>query len=169
MPERDTFSDAFEENPFEDLDPIDMHAELQWGKSLDGVWDIDAPEPLVAIGELAGLDFMSDGVELWTEDTAPFLAVGRDSNMLYVIPRKRGAPACDVPHFDPHSSEWICVGPVSQTDYYSNKGSEPAYYYHNHQGPFPVVWEHVSGCRILMPADNNGQPSYAVAKEGIVG
>lgn len=167
--ERDSYGDVFEGNPYEGVEPLDMYAELQWDKDPEAVWEIDAPEPLVALGELAGFDFGED-IETWSEEDAPFLAVGRDSNRLYVLPKDEdGAPVARVPRFNPHSPRWRCLGPVSQTDYYSDKGNEPAYYYHEHEDPHPTVWEHDSGCRVVVPARHKGRRSYAVGKAGIVG
>lgn len=164
------FGDAFERNPFEDVDPLEMYGEIQWDKEPQAVWEVDAPEPLVAIGELAGLDWGEDDLELWSEEDAPFLAVGRDSNALWIVPKDEdGAPLERIPRFNPRSRAWRCLGEVSQTDYYSDKGNEAGYYYHNHEAPYPQVWEHASGVRVLVPADNDGKRSYAVAKEGIVG
>lgn len=168
--ERDMFGEAFDRNPFEDFDPEDMYGQLQWDKEPEAVWEVDAPEPLVALGELAGLDWGDDDLELWDEDRAPFLAVGRDSNALYVVPKDEdGAPLENIPEFDPGCPDWRKLGTVRQTDYYSSKGNEPAYYYHEHENPLPTVWEHKSGTRVLVPANHNGKRSYAVAKEGIVG
>ena len=169
--ERELYGDAFEGNPFEGADPLDMYGELQWDKDPEAVWEVDAPEPIVAIGDLAGFVWDDDDeLELYHEDDAPFLAVGRDSNVLYVVPKDNdGAPLETIPEFNPRSSAWRRVGRVKQTDYYSNKGNEAAYYYHEHENPHPVVWEHESGVRVLVPSRHKGKRSYAVAKEGIVG
>ena len=168
--ERELYGDAFEGNPFEGADPLDMYGELQWDKDPEAVWEVDAPEPIVAIGDLAGFEWDDDELELDHEDDAPFLAVGRDSNVLYVVPKDNdGAPLETIPEFNPRSSAWRRVGRVKQTDYYSNKGNEAAYYYHEHENPHPVVWEHESGVRVLVPSRHKGKRSYAVAKEGIVG
>lgn len=167
--DRRDFSEAFESNPFEAFDPEDMYAQIQWAKEPEALWDIESPEPLVAIGDLAGLDFGQE-VETWSEEEAPYLAVGRDSNVLYVVPKDEdGAPAEIIPVFNPRSKHWKCIGAVRQTDYYSSKGNEAAYYYHEHEAPFPQLWEHSSGVRILVPATHKGARSYAVSKEGIVG
>ena len=165
------FGDAFERNPFADVDPLEMYGDIQWDKEPEAVWEVEAPEPLVAIGELAGLDWGEDDLELWHEDEAPFLAVGRDSNALWIVPKDDdGAPLERIPRFDPQSRAWRRLGPVSQTDYYSDKGNEAGYYYHNHERPYPIVWEHTrTGVRVLVPSNNKGKRSYAVAKEGIVG
>ena len=76
--ERELYGDAFEGNPFEGADPLDMYGELQWDKDPEAVWEVDAPEPIVAIGDLAGFEWDDDELELYHEDDAPFLAVGRD-------------------------------------------------------------------------------------------
>lgn len=168
--EREMYGEAFDQNPFEDMDPEEMYRAVQWEKDPEAVWEVDAPEPMVAIGELAGLDFGEDELELWDEDDAPYLAIGRDTNVLYVVPKDEdGAPLEDIPAFDAGDDAWSEMGQVRQTDYYSDKGNEPGYYYHNHEDPFPTVWEHDSGVRVVVPADNDGKRSYAVAKEGIVG
>lgn len=168
--ERDEFGDAFERNPFEDLDPLEMYGELQWDKDPEAVWEVEAPEPLVAIGDLAGLDWGGGELELWDEDNAPFLAVGRDSNALYVVPKdSSGAPLERIPDFDARDPAWRKLGVVHQTDYYSSKGDEDGYYYHNHEAPYPSVWEHDSGVRVVVPAKHKGKRSYAVGKAGIIG
>ena len=168
--ERELFGDAFEDNPFEGLDPEAMYGELQWDKDPEAVWEVDAPEPIVAIGDLAGFEWDDGELELYQEESAPFLAVGRDSNVLYVVPKDEdGAPLERIPKFSPRSRDWQRIGPVVQTDYYSSKGNEAAYYYHEHESPHPIVWEHVSGVRVLVPSRHKGRRSYAVAKEGIVG
>lgn len=169
--EREMFGDAFDRNPFEDFEPLDMYEALQWDKEPEAVWEIDAPEPLVALGELAALEYEHEQrAEKWSEHEAPYLAVGRDTNVLYVVPKDAsGGPVHHVPAFNPHSRQWRRVGQVSQTDYYSSKGNEAAYYFHEHEAPHPTLWEHTSGCRVLVPARHRGKRSYAVAKEGIVG
>lgn len=173
MPKRSDrveYGDAFEDNPFADLPPLEAFAELQWNKTPDAVWNIDAPEPLLAIGDLAGLDWGHDDFELFDESEAPYLAVGQDSNMLYIVPKSaRGAPLERIPKFNPRSRAWAHLGSVRQTDYYSDKGDDPAYYYHNHERPYPHVWLHTSGVRVIVPAKHKGRRSYAVAREGIVG
>lgn len=169
--DRDVYGEAFDQNPFEDMEPLDMYTSLQWDKEPEAVWDIEAPEPLVAIGELARLDFAGDSLhEAWDEELAPFLAVGRDSNVLYVLPKDvHGAPVDEVPEFDEHDPSWTYKGLLKQTDYYSSKGNEDAYYYHEHEDPYPELWEHENGVCVLIPQRHKGKRSYAVAKEGIVG
>ncbi len=169
--DRADYSEVFDGNPFEDFAPIEMFEDLQWGNPVTNEWEFDAPEPMVALGELAGLGYEGKPAELFDDDgTAPFLAVGRDSNDLWVIPKAENGGPVDVPEFDADDPDWREVGEVSQTDYYSGKGGEDGYYYHNHEGPYPVVWEHVDGCRYIMPAvTNDGMRSYAVGKAGIVG
>lgn len=167
--DRDSYGDVFERNPFEDMDPVQMYRELQWDNEPRDVFEIDAPEPLVGLGTIAALEYELGGAECWDEDSAPFLAVGRDSNMLYAVPRLGGRPPSRVPDFDPEDPAWACLGPVKQTDYYADKGGELGYYYHEHEAPFPTLWQHADGCQLLVPADHEGAPSYAVGKPGIVG
>lgn len=167
--DRAQFGDVFEGNPYDGVEPDSMYRDLQWGNEPNAVWEIDGPEPMVAIGELAGFDWGSEGLELWGEDEAPYLAVGRDSNALYVVPRDGDGPIDFVPPFDHADPDWRALGTVRQTDYYSSKGGDDAYYYHNHEAPYPTVWEHTTGVRVVVPARHKGRRSYAVGKAGIVG
>ena len=168
--ERDEHWDVFDGNPFEDMPVEEMYADLQWGNDPNAVWDFDAPEPMAAIGQLAGIE-VEDAIELHDDDgKSPFVAVGQDSNNVYIIPKADSGGPVNVPTFNPRSSSWRNLGEVTQTDYYSDKGGELGYYYHNHEGPYPTLWEHArSGCRVLVPARHRGKRSYAVGKAGIVG
>jgi hypothetical protein len=168
--ERDRFQYAFDGNPYEDVPPLEAYSRIQWNREPEEVWQLEAPEPLVALGDVAGFDWGGDRLELWEDGpSAPYLAVGRDSNLLYVLPKTRGAPPKRVPKFNPKSAAWQKVGPVYQTDYYSNKGDEAGYYYHQHEPPYPTMWIHNSGCRVMVPAKHRGGRSYVVADEGIIG
>jgi len=168
--ERDDYSEVFDRNPFEGIEAEEMYGEIQWGNDPKATYDFDAPEPMAALGDVAGLDVDGD-IELFDDDgQSPFIAVGRDSNNIYLVPKSEGGGPVDVPKFNPRSGSWRKLGRVRQTDYYSGKGGEDAYYYHAHQGPFPTLWEHTkSGCRVMVPAKYKGKRSYAVGKDGIVG
>ncbi len=168
--ERTEHSEVFDSNPFEDVAVEDMHRELQWGNDPKATWDFDAPEPMAALGDVAGLDIDGE-IELYEDDgQSPFIAVGRDSNNVYLVPKAENGGPVNVPKFNPRSAAWRKLGQVRQTDYYSGKGGEDAYYFHEHQGPFPTLWEHArSGCRVMVPATHKGKRSYAVGKAGIVG
>jgi hypothetical protein len=168
--ERDLYSHAFDGNPFEEFDAEEMFESLQWGNPVSNIYDIEAPEALATLGDLAKLD--SDfGVFDFDENDAPYLAVGNDSNYLFIIPKGliRKNPNPVIPIFNPSSPEWDEKGLVNETHYYSDKGNDEAYYFHEHQTPLPSLWQHKSGIAVLIPADNKGIPSYAVAKEGIIG
>lgn len=169
--ERSDFAHAFDGNPFEGLNPNQVYKELRWGDVPVEKWKIDSPEPLVSLGELAAL-FLSRAKnprEEWPEDEGPFVAVGTRTNRVYLLPRiEDGGPARKVTRFNPKT--WQEQGKVRRTDYFSVKGGEPAYYYHDHQSPLPSLWEHPStGVRLLVPAVHKGKPSYGVVTEGIVG
>jgi hypothetical protein len=168
--ERDAYADAFEGNPFEGFEADAMFTELRWGDAPADEWAIDAPEALAGLGELAMLDLDThDAVWSFDEQNGPFVAVGVDSNCVYLLPRLRdGGPVRRFPPFDP--GRWEKLGRVRQTDYYSIKQGEAAYYYHEHERPFPIAWrEPTSGVIVFVPAGHKGRRSYAVAKEGIVG
>lgn len=168
--ERLDYGHAFDGNPFEGMDPSDIYSELRWGDVPTDQWEIDAPEPLASLGELAMLQLAgANPSEQWGEDDGPFVAVGADTNMVYLVPRASDdGPVRKVPKFSKRT--WRRVGKVRQTDYYSVKDGEPAYYYHKHERPLPDVWEHPrSGVRVLVPANHKGRRSYGVVKEGIVG
>lgn len=157
--------DIFIDNPFEGLDATEVYRKLRWGNDPDQEWDIEAPEDMATLGTVARIDF-ADRREEWDEDEAPFLAVGLTSNMLYMVPRDAdGNPETPIPHgpYEP-------VGAIKRIDYYSNKGDEESYFYHDHEPPYPIVAENSeTGIRLIVPADHQGNRSYAVDKEGVIG
>ena len=165
MPERDKYAKSFDGNPFEGMNANEVYKKLRWGKSPDEQWEIDGPECMATIGELARLDFDEWTYE-WDEDDAPFLALGVDSNLLYVVPRKKdGSPIERIP-----KGPFTEVGQISRIDYYSQKGEELQYFYHDHQPPYPTVYQHKqTQLFVIVPADNKGSRSYAVDVEGIIG
>ena len=163
MPERDTYAHRFTGNPL-DRDPLEAYRTLQWGKAHENTWEHDGPEDLVCLGSLAALE-LEDGREAkWSERRAPFLAVGVSSNDLYAVPKRRNGEPVSVPDGPYHY-----VGQVGRTDYYSDKGNEPGYYYHEHQNPYPALYESDGGVLLWRPARHRGRRSYVVAKEGIIG
>jgi hypothetical protein len=161
--EREIYGDIFDQNPFEDIDPKDMYRSLRWGNEPSEIFDIDSPEPLATIGDLARLKLSNNDLK-WDESEAPFLAVGRDSNALYIIPRDEKGNPLDIPDEGFHEVE-----NVKQTDYYSDKGGEDCYYFHKHENPYPTLLIHKNGVAIIVPRKHNKRRSYAVGKEGIVG
>lgn len=163
--ERDRFDPkVFASNPFEGKTPIAVYKALRWGNRARQTFSVNAPEPLVSLGEVAKLRFSRCGTLKFTEENGPFLAIGCTTNLVYFVPRKNGKPV-NVPKGPYHF-----VDTLKRTDYYSDKGGDDAYYYHDHERPYPSVFQNkASGVCILVPAQHRGQRSYAVAVEGIVG
>lgn len=165
MPVRDKFPKGyFEDNPFEDLSAEEMYEALRWGNEPAEVFDIDGPEDMATLGTVAMLD-LAHGRATFTEEEAPYLALGTESNYLYIVPRVNGEPV-DIPE-----GPYVAVGELQQTDYYSDKGGEEAYYYHEHEEPFPTLYMHLeTGVCIVEPANmEDGSRSYAVGEEGVIG
>lgn len=119
---------------------------------------------MATIGELARIDIVGRKSKKWGEQRAPYLAVGVDSNLLYVVPKGRGGIPKNVPR-----GPYRMVGNVKRTDYYADKGGELAYFYHKHERPYPILCQHPSGVWLIVPSVHKRRRSYAVAKEGIVG
>lgn len=165
--DRDLYSHAFNGNPYEDIDIEDMYGDIQWGKKPDNISIVDGPEDMATIGDIAKVK-LEDGDIDFDEDVS-FLAVGQDSNHLYIVPKQDKNPIEEIPEFDPDNEDWEDAGEVVETHYYSDKGDEPGYYYHTHENPYPNLWIHESGVGIIVPAEHDGEPSYAVIKEGIIG
>lgn len=158
--DRSVFPGAFGRNPFKGKHPQIIYKEIQWGNDPKEIIDIDAPEPLAALGTVAKLNTDRGTVKfkkgLW------HLALGTDSNQLYIF--LKGTTLI------PEDDNWNPAFRVKQTDYYSDKGGEECYYYHKHEKPYPVLFTHGYGTiHVLVPQNHNGQRSYAVIKEGIVG
>lgn len=164
MPERERYAHRFE-GPALEADPHAAYRTLQWGNDPEDTWDIDAPESLVALGTLAKVVLRNGREAEWSERWAPFLAVGTESNNLYAIPATRGGRPRNVP-----AGEYERIGRVVRTDYYSEKGGELGYYYHDHEQPYPVLYEYGdTGVMIWVPAQVGQNRSYVVAEEGIIG
>lgn len=160
--DREVFEGAFSGNPFHGKTPSQIYTKLQWGNRPKRIYPIDAPEPLVALGELAAFYTTAGDYEL--DENKYFIAVGATSNTLYFLPINR--PITRVPAFNIRN--WTKGPLVRETHYYSDKGGDDAYYYHEHEKPFPRLWVN-NEMGILVPSNNKGQRSYAVIKEGIVG
>lgn len=165
--ERDRFdARSFETNPFAGKTPHQVYKGLRWGNAPKQTFSIEAPEPLAAMGELASFRTLS-GRKDFSEHSGPYVAVGCNSNLVYLIPRKNGRPV-HVPSGP--KARYVRTEEVKRLDYYSDKGGEDAYYYHDHEKPYPVAYQHrQSGVVILIPRKHNGRRSYAVVPEGIVG
>lgn len=167
MPERDNYSHLFKRNPFKDKNPEEVFSLLHWGNSHNSKIEIDAPEPLVMLGMIKLLVLPDRKYKF--SDGESFLSLGVQSNSLYLIPRVNDLPILNIPPFSVRTCKYI--GPVLQTDYLAAKGGEiEDYYYHKHEKPYPGLWlNNTAGIGYIIASDNNGKPSYAVGKEGIVG
>lgn len=167
MPERKLYAHLFRGNPLGHLKPEEAFSLINWGNRSRNAFIVEAPEPLVMLG-MAKLLVLKDR-QLHFRRGETFLAVGHKSNELYLIPRVNDAPLKRIPAFS--RKECKCVGAVLQTDYLSTKGqSGEHHYYHKHEIPFPRLWIHEkTQVGYLRAAIQNGRPSYAVGKEGIVG
>jgi len=165
MPTRKDFPRRyFLQNPFDGDGPEQMYRRLRWGNSPRESWEVEGPEDMAALGTLAQIVTPS-GSKKWSEARGPFLAVGVDSNWLYVVPRRGRGPIGEIP-----SGPYVELCSVVQTDYYSKKGNDIAYYYHEHEPPYPVLAQHrASGCAVILPQSHRGGRSYAVGEEGIIG
>jgi hypothetical protein len=161
--DRHVFSHAFTGNPFKGKHPVDIYKEIQWGNEPKEIIDIDAPEALINLGDLAKLKFTSGTVNF--NKGLYHLAIGADTNYLYIFPYG----STFIP--DTNVNGWSTQGyKVKATHYYSEKGGEDCYYYHNHEKPYPLMVSHPVGAHMLIPQKmSDGRRSYAVIKEGIVG
>lgn len=156
-----------EANPFAGERPESAYERLRWGRAPGDVWEIDAPEPLITLGNIAKV-YMANGRVFAYPDNgrSPFLVVGLESNCLYLIPRTGSGMPIDVP------DDWSNVrqvGRVRRTDYYSDKNDGDAYYYHDHERPYPTLILHPHGCAMLVPASTPQGRSYVVHDDGIIG
>lgn len=158
--ERDQYADAFEGNPFGDANPADAYAELHWGEPASQQWEIDGPEPALAeLGRLAALQWADGGAFIWDHPNAPRLLMGLETNRLYFAPL-----GTDI------GGTFEFVGELAGTDYTATKGGKDALWFHEHEDPLPRVFMNLeTGAGFIEPADHNGAPSYAVAREGIIG
>jgi hypothetical protein len=161
MPTRDKYPrDYFESNPFEGEDPENVYRRIRWGKEPDSVREIEAPEPLVSLGDAAAV-VLTQGVACLFDEGEADLAVGVESNKVYIVPKGLE----EIP-----KDNYEYLGESRQIDYISVKGDEDGYYYHEHEKPYPKVYIHaVSGVLVVEPSEHEGRRSYAVSDEGIIG
>ena len=159
MPTRDKFpAEYFDGNPFEGETLEGIYKRLQWGNDPNEVIEIDAPEPLVSLGQAAML-VLADRTLVWEEGEA-HLAIGAESNKIYIFPV--GARVIPESGYSP-------MGETEQVDYFSDKGDEPGHYYHEHEEPYPQVFAAPGGFFVIEPEIVDGTRSYAVSDEGIIG
>jgi len=165
--ERDVYQASFSGNPYGDTPVEGMYKRLRWGNSPADSWEINGPEDMATLGELAKL-YRTARHRLcsFKEGAGPFVAVGKQSNIIYIVPRRENGSPVDVPD---DLEQYVGICEVSRIDYYSDKGGDICYYYHNHEAPYPCLYQHDCGVGILMPSDNNGERSYVVDDAGIIG
>ncbi len=163
--ERQIHAKSFGGNPYEGENPKRMYKRLRWGNEPSMTCEIDAPEPLVALGEVAKIRGVSGTIAEYGEYEGPYLAVGRDSNLLYLIPCFNDGHPYKVP-----DSNFKLVTRLKGIDYYSDKGGELIYYFHDHEQPYPSLMQHKTGVCYIEPAVlPNGDRSYVVDDAGIIG
>lgn len=167
MPVRDKFpSKYFDGNPFDGLSPHEIYKKLQWGNQPKNTWMIEAPEPLTVLGRLAKLRAAQTRTEQKFRDYTFYAAMGVYSNHMYFVPIVgNGKPVSFAKDFLERAAP---IGKISRMDYYSEKGGEPGYYYHDHEPPYPTLLEY-GGHYMLAPAHHRGARSYAVGPEGVIG
>ena len=166
MPTRDYFPKAyFDGNPYDGVSVEEMYEKLRWGNKPEQVFEIEGPEDMATVGTVAKI-VTSSGVVEYSEEEAPFLAIGRETNRLYIVPFDSEGGPCDIPE-----GGYTELAEIRQIDYYSDKGGEEAYYYHEHEAPFPTLYlDDVTGVAVIEPAEmDDGSRSYAVGDEGVIG
>lgn len=168
--EREEFANRFEEgNPYTKKSPQQLYKSLRWGNESTEEFIFDGPEEMASLGILAKIYFVENKTKIkFSERNGPFLAVGKDSNYLYVVTRNvDGSPTNVHNDFD----DYKLFAHVKRTDYYSDKNNEPAYYYHKHEKPYPLAYISPDSNTIVLIPDQlkSGHPSYIVREEGIIG
>lgn len=166
MPVRDRFpASYFESNPLEGSNPHEAYKRLQWGNSPRNTFKLEAPEPMAALGELAKLFYVGGKVQSFREGEL-YVAIGTRSNCYYLVPMDGSGRPQDFPKNFHSQCEPMAV--IRRIDYYSDKGGEAGYYYHDHERPYPTLY----GCDdhfVCVPARHRRGRSYAVNDEGIIG
>jgi hypothetical protein len=166
--EREEYFDKFNENnPYKNKTAHYLYKSLRWGNAAKDAFEIDGPEDMATLGDLAQIKFEDSWLnQKYHESDAPFLAVGKHSNYLYIVEKDETFAPINIP-----SSGYKFVGLAKRIDYYSDKGNEKAYYYHNHEKPYPEVFIHkTKNIMIIKPSIlENGMPSFIVREEGIIG
>lgn len=156
----------FKGNPLAGMSAEEAYKLLRWGNAPKQSFTIDAPEPLVAMGEVAAIYLLDGRQQQWEDDGAsPFLAIGKHTNIIYFVQRAEDGGPARVISSGPYHELGLC----RRVDYFSDKGGEPAYYYHDHEPPYPVLFFEPRGTMVLLPQAHNGGRSFAVAEGGIVG
>lgn len=165
MPIRDKFpQEYFDTNPLAGETPHGAFKRLQWGKEPSNTFKIEAPEPMAVLGRLAKLFYLG-GKNQTFPDWDFFVSVGTRTNWVYLVPMENRKPL-DFPKG--FAKGCIEITLLKRIDYYSEKGGEDGYYYHDHEKPYPMLWGNDDHF-VIQPANNRGRRSYAVNDEGIIG
>lgn len=167
MPVRDRFPvEYFQGNPLRGETAEGAYKRLQWGNNPRNAWEIEAPEPMAVLGQLAKFVPMGGKAQKFREGEY-FLSVGVRSNKVYFVPigARSGGPI-DFPKQFLQRVEPYAV--ITRVDYYSSKGGEEGYYYHDHEKPYPSLYK-CGRHFVIVPARHRGGRSYAVNDEGIIG
>jgi hypothetical protein len=168
--ERKEYAEKFTEgNPYADTSAEHLYKELRWGNGPTDTYEIDGPEDMATMGIVAKL-VLTDVPRTvkFKEKDGPYLAVGLQSNYLYIVNRYDDGTPCNI---QTDTEEYKCIGNIKQIDYFSDKNKEKAYYYHKHEKPYPFLYmsPDLMSC-IVIPAElDSGHPSYIVREEGIIG
>ncbi len=163
--DRQYFSDSFGSNPYDGENPREMYSRLRWGNNPVKAYSFNAPEPMATIGEVAKIRCKDGDLCVFGENDGPYLAIGRDSNLLYVVPKRTDGSPFNVPE-----NKYRSIIKIIGIDYFSNKGGEMVYYFHDHEPPYPTLMQHSSGVCFIQPAiTNDGLRSYVVDDAGIIG
>lgn len=163
MPKR--FQWPWDRSPLRGKDAYEQYEALRWGNAPRRVFEVQSPaltrkQLLVSLGRLRAL-FLGTGRQaraLRPRKPYPYLVVGELDNRLYIVGGSTDRMARD--------GAWGEVGSrrrIVQVDYDSLKGSTDAYFYHEHEPPFPWLVILSGG----YPAYRGGR--YKVGPEGIVG
>lgn len=166
MPTRDRFpAEYFEANPLEGETPEAAFKRLQWGNNPRNTYRLEAPEPMAVLGRLAKL-FYVGGKSQSFPDWEMFVAVGVASNRYYLVPMDEQRRPIDFPRDFFEGCRPVVQ--VRRIDYYSEKGGEPGYYFHDHEKPYPMLYGYEDHF-VCEPAAMKKGRSYAVNDEGIIG
>lgn len=161
--DRQRYFHRFSGQPLNGDDAFEVYNELRWGSNPKESWVIEGPEDMASLGEVAEIELAENKILRWPKGLEPFLAVGIDSNYIYVVPKARNKPI----NINPKGFKLL--GKAKRTDYLSEKGKEKGYYYHKHEKPYPYLLVNKQGCIVYLPADFRGNRSYVVSEEGIIG
>lgn len=151
-------------SPLEGQSSEEQFDAIRWGKKVSGLRAVTVPgmtkrEEVIELGCLRVLYLAPDGTDQaypWRVTRGTRLAVGQRTNRLWIIPPPRGLDLSALEHMPARG--WA----IARTDYTAVKGDEDAYWYHEHEAPYPRLRRVDGGVQF-----SRGQ--YVIAPEGIVG